>query len=46
MKISVHVKMFIFCMAVSMMSRSLHKIVHHFYMYRIVVIIKSLVYTH
>jgi hypothetical protein len=44
MKISVHVKMFILCMAVSMMSRS--KIVQHFSMYKIVVIIKSLVYTH
>jgi hypothetical protein len=45
MKMSVHVKMIIICMAVYMMSRSSHKIVHHFSMYIIVVIIISLVYT-
>jgi hypothetical protein len=46
MKISVHVKILNPCMAVSIMSRSSHKIVHHFSMYKIAAIVESLVYNH
>jgi hypothetical protein len=44
MKIFVHIKILKLCIGVPVMSISSYKIVHHFSMFRIIVMIKSLVY--